>query len=63
MSNDNNCNVFDVLAVILNSLLDFLLADLVEGRGGLIKQKDLWLLKERSCDSNALLLTTGQLAT
>ena len=47
----------------VKSLLNDFLALFVEGGRGFIKNQDLWVLDECSCDCNALFLTTGEFAT
>ena len=44
-------------------MLDNLLTLLIQGGGRLVKDQDLRVLDEGSCDSHALLLTARQLAT
>ena len=44
-------------------MLDDLLTLLIQGGGRLVKDQDLRVLDEGSCDSHALLLTARQLAT
>ena len=41
-------------------LLYDLLALLIQGRSGLVQDKDLWVLDDGTCDRDSLLLTTGK---
>jgi hypothetical protein len=52
-----------VLTDLINGALDLFLVLLVQCTSSFIKKEDLWLLNKCSCDSDSLLLPTGELAT
>mmetsp|Transcript_3667 Transcript_3667/g.8538 ORF Transcript_3667/g.8538 Transcript_3667/m.8538 type:complete len:289 (+) Transcript_3667:2173-3039(+) len=62
VSNSNTCKrPFHGLTNMLKSLLNFLLAHVVQSTGSFIEEEDLWLSQHRSRDGDALLLTAGKL--
>ena len=57
VSNDDSGDVAQFLANPVDRTLHFPFISLVKRTGGFIKQQDLWLLNEGSCDCDPLLLT------
>ena len=60
MGNDDNRSATGKL---LEGGLNLHLGGVVEGAGGLVKNKELWVLKEHTCDGNSLTLTARELHT
>ena len=58
---NHNDGLLAVLNQHIQRLLDQVLALSVQGRGGLVKQKNLRLSDQSSSDCNSLLLPAGQL--
>ena len=60
VSNDNGRSP---LPCFVESFLDDFLTLRIESRGGFIKEEDLGVSDESSCDGNSLFLSTAQLGT